>query len=161
MTEHVHVHEILIDRSVDDVYAYVTQPWRWHEWHPASESASRSQGALETGVRFDEVASMKPFPMLPLRIRSQLQWTVLKTRAPNMVELKGRSKLIDVHVRYEIDGVDMARFRRVFRFQVKGWLRHIEAYFLPARMHKQSVAAIFNLRRVLEAQPQQGGGAAK
>ncbi len=161
MTEHVHVHEILIDRSVADVYAYVTQPWRWHEWHPASESASSSQGALATGVRFDEVASMKPFPMLPLRIRSQLQWIVLKTRVPNMVELKGRSKMIDVHVRYEIDGVDMTRFRRVFRFEVKGWLRHVEAYFLPARMHKQSVAAILNLRRVLEAQPRQDGSAVK
>lgn len=150
MTEHVHINEILIDRSVDDVYAYVTQPWRWHEWHPASESATCAPGALVHGTHFDEVASMKPFPLLPIRMRSHLHWTVLKTSAPNMVELKGKSTMIDVHVRYEIERLGQTRFRRVFRFRVKGWLRHIEGYFLPARMQSQSIVAIENLKRVLE-----------
>ncbi len=152
MSEHIHINEILIDRSVEDVYAYVTQPWRWHEWHPASESATREQGALAPGVQFDELASMKPFSPLPIRMRSHLHWTVLATQAPNIVELKGKSKIIDVHVRYEIDGGEQTRFRRVFRFQVKGWLRHVEGFFLPVRMLNQSMVAIGNLKRVLEAQ---------
>lgn len=153
MREHVHENEILIDRPVEAVHDYVSQPWRWHEWHPASQSAAGGHGGLAVGTEFDETVSMKPVPMLPLRIRSQMHWTVLESRPPHVLEMRATSKLIDVQVRYEIDDGSPTRFRRVFRFQVKGWLRHIEHYFLPARMRAQSLTALGNLKRVLEAQP--------
>jgi hypothetical protein len=151
MREHVHENEILIDRTVEAVHDYVSQPWRWHEWHPASESATDLVRGLAVGAQFSETVSMKPVPMLPIRIRSLLHWTVLESQSPNLLEMRATSKIIDVHVRYEIDRASTTRFRRVFRFQVKGWLRFVEHYFMPARMRAQSTIALANLKRVLEA----------
>lgn len=152
MREHVHENEILIDRPVDAVHRYMTQPWLWHEWHPASESATRVAGAFAQGAQFSETVSMKLVPMLPFRIRSHMRWTVLQSQSPHLVEMRATSKRIDVHVRYEFDGASTTRFRRVFRFQVKGWLRYVEHYFMPARMRAQSLVAMGNLKRVLEGQ---------
>lgn len=154
MREHVHDNEILIGRPVAAVHAYVSQPWRWHEWHPASESASELPAGLAAGARFSEAVSMKLVPMLPFRIRSQMHWTVLQSQAPHVLEMKATSKRIDVHVRYEIDGDYVTRFHRVFRFEVKGWLRFVEHWFMPARMRAQSVVALDNLKRALEGQAQ-------
>ena len=39
-------HSIHLAPPPDAVYAYVTQPWRWHEWHPNSRSASHSPEPL-------------------------------------------------------------------------------------------------------------------
>jgi hypothetical protein len=153
MREHVHENEILIDRPIEVVHGYVSQPWRWHEWHPASESAAPGHHPLQAGTQFDEVASMQPLAMLPIRMRSHLHWTVLASAPPYLLEMRASSKRIDVHVCYEMDQQSMTRFRRVFRFRVKGWLRFVEHYFLPARMRAQSVLALDNLKRVLEAQP--------
>lgn len=158
MREHVHENEIQIARSAEQVYAYVSQPWRWHEWHPASESAAPEHRPLAAGDQFSEHASMQPVALLPIRIRSQLRWTVLESRAPNLLEMRATSARIDVHVRYEIEGGSGTRFRRVFRFRVKGWLRFVERFFLPARMRAQSVTALENLKRVLEAQAPQPEG---
>ena len=149
MREHLHDNDILIERSAEAVHDYVAQPWRWHEWHPASESAEGASG-LTVGAHFDEVASMKPVAMWPMRIRSHLHWTVLESRPPNLLVLSATSNRIDVHLRYEIVAGATTRFRRVFRFQVKGWLRFIAPLFLPARMRAQSRTALANLKRVLE-----------
>ena len=150
MREHVHENDILIARPVEAVHGYVTQPWRWHEWHPASESATDVPPVLAPGGQFSETVSMKLVPMLPFRIRSHMRWTVLQAQAPHMLEMRATSKRIDVHVRYQIDGDGVTRFHRVFRFQVKGWLRFVEHWFMPARMRAQSVVALENLKRVLE-----------
>ena len=34
-----------IARSPQQVFDYVTQPWRWHEWHPSSRSARAQPSA--------------------------------------------------------------------------------------------------------------------
>ena len=160
MRDYLHVNDILIERSAEAVHDYVAQPWRWHEWHPASESATQGQRALSVGAQFDETASMQAMPPLPLRIRSQLHWTVLESTPPTLLALRATSNRIDVQVRYEIERGAQTRFRRVFHFQVKGPLRWIAPLFLPARMRAQSIIALDNLKRVLEAQqPVQGGQA--
>jgi hypothetical protein len=152
MREHIHENEVLIGRPVEAVHGYVTRPGLWHEWHPASESACDVPPALTEGGQFSETVSMKLLPWLPFRIRSHMRWTVVLSHAPHVLEMKATSKRIDVHVRYEIEGDYVTRFRRVFRFQVKGWLRHVEHLFMPERMRAQSVVALDNLKRVLEGQ---------
>ena len=152
MREHVHENEVLIDRSAEAVHGYVSQPWRWHEWHPASESATQAPAGLSAGAQFNEVVSMKPLAMLPIRVRLHLHWTVLESAPPHVLEMRATSNIIDVHVRYEIERVSLTRFHRVFRFQVKGWLRFVAHYFMPARMRAQSIIALSNLKRVLEGQ---------
>lgn len=154
MREHRLVNEIHIRRAQHDVFRYVTQPWRWHEWHPASESATERPHELKVGDRFEEIVSMRPFGFLPLRMRRQLKWTVFASQAPHAWEAHGASSTIDVRARYELDVQDGTIFRRTFHYQVKGWLRWIERYFVLARMQQQSLVALANLKRALESQPQ-------
>ena len=47
--------ERFIKAPTDAVYDYVTQPDRWHEWHPTSLSADTgTTGSLPAGARFTE-----------------------------------------------------------------------------------------------------------
>ncbi len=146
------VNDIHIHRPQQEIFSYVTQPWRWHEWHPASESATASHTVLRVGDGFDEVVSMRPFALLPLRMRQHLRWTVVQSQAPHMWEVQGTSSTIDVRVRYELDATQGTLFRRTFHFTVKGWMRHIGRSFVLPRMAKQSEIALQNLKHTLETQ---------
>ena len=151
MQEHRLENEVLIHRPPEEVFRYVTQPWRWHEWHPASECATPSARELVVGDRFEETVSMRPFGWLPLRIRRQLRWTVVQSQAPHLWEVHGSSATIDVCARYELDPAQGTRFRRTFHYAVKGPLRAIDHRFVLPRMRQQSVLALENLKRALEA----------
>ncbi len=146
------VNDIHIHRPHREVYRYVTQPWRWHEWHPASESATASHKELRVGDTFEEMVSMRPFGMLPLRMRRHLRWTVVQSQAPVMWEVHGTSPTIDVRVRYELDAAQETLFRRTFHFTVKGWMRHVGRSFVLPRMARQSAIALENLKLTLESQ---------
>lgn len=152
MREHRLVNEIHIHRTPHEVFRYVTQPWRWHEWHPASQSANESAQELKVGDSFEETVSMQPFGFLPLRMRRQLRWTVFDSQAPHAWEAHGSSSTIDVRARYELNPSNGTLFRRTFHYQVKGWLRWVERFFVLARMQQQSVLALANLKRAMEAQ---------
>lgn len=152
MQEHRLENEVMIHRPPREVFRYVTQPWRWHEWHPASESATPSTWELGVGDSFDEIVSMRPFGWVPIRMRRQLRWTVIHSEAPKLWEVHGTSRTIDVRVRYEIDPVGGTRFRRTFHYAVKGWMRFIERRFVLPRMRMQSVVALQNLKNALETQ---------
>jgi uncharacterized protein YndB with AHSA1/START domain len=152
MQEHRLENEVLIHRPQEEVFRYVTQPWRWHEWHPASECATPSARDLVVGDSFEETVSMRPFGWVPIRMRRQLRWTVLQSQAPHLWEVHGTSPTIDVRVLYEMDPLQGTRFRRTFHYAVKGWLGLIERRFVLPRMQRQSVIALQNLKRALEAQ---------
>ncbi|PXX73109.1 Polyketide cyclase / dehydrase and lipid transport [Pseudomonas sp. LAMO17WK12:I10] len=52
-------HELYIDAPIDTVYYYVTQPDRWHEWHPASLRADTGlAGSLPAGHRFSKTIDL-------------------------------------------------------------------------------------------------------
>jgi len=152
MQAHRLENEVHIQRPPETVFRYVTQPWLWHEWHPASESAVGSANPLKVGDHFDESVSMQPFGWFPIRIRRQLRWTVVESQEPHLWEVHGTSPTIDVRARYELDPVDGTRFRRTFHYRVKGPLRVIDRGFVLPRMQQQSVVALQNLQRALEAQ---------
>ncbi len=152
MQEFKLVNDIHIHRPQQEIFEYVTQPWRWHEWHPASESAKADHTDLSVGDNFDEVVSMRPFALLPIRMRRHLRWTVMAEQAPHMWEVHGTSPTIDVKVRYELHAVNGTQFRRTFHFTVKNWMRHIAKSFVLPRMEKQSGIAMENLKAALESQ---------
>jgi uncharacterized protein YndB with AHSA1/START domain len=143
--------EIQITRPAAEVFDYVTQPCRWHEWHPASEGATADLGQLQVGKTFDEIVSMKPFGLLPIRLRRQLHWTVTAARPQHSVTLEGKSKTIDVRVQYALEGGELTRFHRTFHYRVKGWLGIFDALFVLPRMRAQSATALANLKRRLES----------
>lgn len=64
--------ERYIQAPIEDVYEYVTQPDRWHEWHPASLSADTgTRGSLPVGHRFTEIIDLLGVRM-PLSYRVQI-----------------------------------------------------------------------------------------
>ena len=55
MITRVMENSIVIACPAEQVFAYVTQPWRWHEWHPASLSADTGTAKpLKKGDKFSE-----------------------------------------------------------------------------------------------------------
>jgi uncharacterized protein YndB with AHSA1/START domain len=66
-------HTIEISRPPAVVYGYVTRPWRWHEWHPASRSATPSNHALAVGDTFEEEIELTPLTPPPPRLRRLLE----------------------------------------------------------------------------------------
>ncbi|KAF1030552.1 MAG: hypothetical protein GAK37_01265 [Pseudomonas sp.] len=51
--------ERFIQAPIETVYDYVTQPDRWHEWHPTSLGADTgTQGSLPCGHRFSETIDL-------------------------------------------------------------------------------------------------------
>ena len=60
-------HSIDIARSPAEVYAFITQPWHWHHWHPSSRSAKALVSELAVGDSFDEEIVVQPLAPLPPR----------------------------------------------------------------------------------------------
>lgn len=42
--------EIEINCQAEKLFNYVTEPWRWHEWHPDSKGARADKQALSAGA---------------------------------------------------------------------------------------------------------------
>ena len=145
--------EVVIGRPPEAVFDYVSQPWRWHEWHPGSRSAQRLEGSLTAGRRFREVAAVRPVAFLPLALRSELSYVVVEHARPRAWEVRGTSPRIDLSIRYELAEDGGTRVRRVFRYDVKGVAALIEPVLLRARMRAQSRVALLRLKRRLESEP--------
>jgi hypothetical protein len=64
--------ERYIRAPIEDVYDYVTQPDRWHEWHPTSLSAVTGiSGSLPAGHRFTETIDLLGI-CIPMSYRVQV-----------------------------------------------------------------------------------------
>src|SRR3954465_11305895 len=96
MREHRLENVIHIQRPPQEVVNYVTQPWLWDGWHPASESATSSDRVLKQDGSFEEIVSMAPLGLIPLRIRRKMHWTVLQVDAPRSIELRETKRIIEV-----------------------------------------------------------------
>ncbi len=150
MRERTIENQVRIAVPAQQAFAYVTRPERWHEWHPASEGATVAAASLHAGATFSEAVGMRPFGLLPIRMRRRLDWTVTAMHAPNFVSMQGQSTTIDVRLAYRIDGGEITTFHRTFHYTIKGWLGVFDALFVLPRMRKQSALALANLKRRLE-----------
>ncbi|MFO0945779.1 MAG: SRPBCC family protein [Planctomycetota bacterium] len=142
--------EIHIAREPAAVFAYVTVPSRWHEWHPASERASEQDRPLIQGDTFTESASLRPLYPLPIVLRCQLKYKVTACSPPYLWEVLGESDAIEVRIRYELAEGRETHFRRRLTYRVKGWLRILEPILVRPKMRRQSAQALQNLKHQLE-----------
>ena len=71
--------ERFIQAPIDAVYSYVTQPDRWHEWHPTSLSADVTTGSLSAGTRFTEMIDL-------LGVRVPMSHRVQTARPPGRIQ---------------------------------------------------------------------------
>jgi uncharacterized protein YndB with AHSA1/START domain len=130
------------------VYDYVTRPWRWHEWHPASRWASARDRPLEVGDTFDEDIELRPIP--GLRLRRRMTYRVHAAERPRLWEVRGDTADGRVGIRYEFrPHGGGTRFIRTLSYRTHG-LTTLLLPFLKPRMAAQSRVALQQLARRLE-----------
>lgn len=149
--ERVIENQILIARTPQQVYGYVTQPWRWHEWHPSSQSAQADADTMIAGARFEEMISLQPLSPLPLTIKRHTRYQVVQAEPGVCWEVRGETSGGELSIRYELaSDPHGTRFFRRLRYQVRGLMRIVDPLLYP-RMQALSSVALNNLRQKLES----------
>lgn len=149
----------IIQNSIDiacppaRLYAYVTQPWLWHEWHPSSQSAQASVPVLKPGDTFDETIVLQPLAPLPLKMRRATRYTVLDAQPATLWRVEGKMKDGWLQIRYEFaPSATGTRFTRTLTYSATG----PSALLLPllrGQMKAISLLALANLKAKLESAP--------
>jgi hypothetical protein len=143
-------HEIDIDCTPEQVYNYVTQPWRWREWHPDSRGAHAAKEVLMAGDEFDETIAVKPLAPLPITLVRHPHYVVREAVPSSRWAVEGQFSDGWVSFKYEIEPRGQgARFKRTLEFEVRGVMR----FLVPLVTRKQrgkSLVALAALKRRLE-----------
>jgi hypothetical protein len=145
-------HTIEIARTPRAVYDYVTQPWRWHEWHPSSRAARASTDRLQAGDEFDEQITLRPLAPWPPTLHRQTHYRVLEAQPGLHWEAAGRMRDGWLQLRYDFAAAATGtRFTRTLRYGAQG----ASKLLLPLLRRRQadlSQLALANLKRRLESQ---------
>jgi uncharacterized protein YndB with AHSA1/START domain len=135
--------ERFIKAPIDRVYDYVTQPDRWHEWHPTSLSADTgTTGSLPMGTRFTEVIDL-------LGIRVSMSYRVQIARRPSEFKTVFTSLAVDGSIHYFLlphQGGTL--FKRVLTYETE-----LQLATLHDRMIELSTLALDQLKHRLENTP--------
>jgi hypothetical protein len=152
MSETVLQHSIVIASAPRAVYDYVTQPWRWHEWHPSSRSARAAVERLAVGDTFEEEIALQPLAPLPPTLHRQTHYRVLEAMPGERWEVEGAMRDGWLRLRYELvpDGAG-TRFTRTLRYGAQGMSR-LWLPLLRSRQARVSGQALDNLKSRLEAE---------
>ena len=147
-------HTIEIACAPARLYDYVTQPWRWHEWHPSSRSAQASVQVLHVGDEFDEVVALQPLSPLPWTLRRATHYRVLAATPSICWEAEGRMRDGWLRLRYEFAAIGGgSRFRRTLSYDASGLSRMLLP-LLRRRTAELSLIAMTNLaRRMQQVEP--------
>ena len=138
--------------SVPALYAYVSQPWRWHEWHPSSRSARAAVDTLKAGDTFDEVIELQPLAPLPLKLRRETHYEVLLAEPERAFEVRGQMRDGWLTIRYDFEAIPTGtRFHRRLSFDACGPSRLLLPLLRP-RQEALSRLALDNLKRRMEAE---------
>ncbi|TJY62276.1 SRPBCC family protein [Sinimarinibacterium sp. CAU 1509] len=133
------------------IYAYVTQPWLWHEWHPNSKSAKSSSSTLATGDTFDEVIELQPLSPLPFTLKRQTRYRVIAADPPRHWRVEGKMSGGWLQIDYVFKPSECGvSFTRTLTYETRGFNR-LMAPLLRPRMRKMSLLALSNLKAKLEA----------
>ena len=139
-----------INRPPGEVYDYVTRPWAWHEWHPASRSAENAGRKLSVGDTFREIIELQPLSPLPLRMRRETEYRVVEAVRPSAWEVHGDTGDGWLRIRYELCAIgDATTFTRKLTFGARG-LSRLLMPLLKRRISAQSELALANLKTRLE-----------
>jgi hypothetical protein len=143
--------EIEIAVSTEDLFNYVTQPWKWREWHPSSKSAKAAHSFLATGDEFVEVIEVQPLAPLPPRMARTTSYTVIESVPFHTWKVEGRMKDGWLRIRYDFEAQDeLTLFTRALSFDISG-INRILKPLLKSKIEKISVVALQNLKQIVEA----------
>ena len=131
--------ERFIQAPIDAVYSYVTQPDRWHEWHPTSLSADVTTGSLSAGTRFTEMIDL-------LGVRVPMSYRVQIARPPEEFKAVFTSLAVDGSIHYSLQACrDGTLFKRVLTYETE-----LQLAGLHERMAQLSTIALEQLKQRLE-----------
>ena len=135
--------ERFINAPLETVYDYVTQPDRWHEWHPTSLGAETgTSGSLGAGSRFTEMIDL-------LGVRVPMSYRVQIARRPDEFKCVFTSLAVDGSIHYFLQPFrDGALFKRVLTYETE-----LQLATLHERMHELSAIALDRLKQRLEHPP--------
>ncbi|MFL1501106.1 SRPBCC family protein [Pseudomonas sp. O64] len=132
--------ERFIQAPIEVVYDYVTQPDRWHEWHPTSLSADTgTTGSLPVGTRFTEVIDL-------LGVRVPMSYRVQIARRPSEFKTVFTSLAVDGSIEYFLQAHRGGTlFKRVLTYETE-----LQLATLHERMAELSAIALDQLKQRLE-----------
>ncbi|ROM54505.1 SRPBCC family protein [Pseudomonas rhodesiae] len=135
--------ERFINAPLETVYDYVTQPDRWHEWHPTSLGAETgTSGSLGAGSRFTEMIDL-------LGVRVPMSYRVQIARRPDEFKCVFTSLAVDGSIHYFLQPFrDGTLFKRVLTYETE-----LQLATLHERMHELSAIAMDRLKQRLEHPP--------
>ncbi|MBI6563583.1 SRPBCC family protein [Pseudomonas synxantha] len=133
--------ERFIQAPIDSVYAYVTQPDRWHEWHPTSLNADTgTTGSVQVGARFTETIDL-------LGIRVPMSYRVQIARCPNEFRAVFTSLAVDGAIHYFLQPHrNGTLFKRVLTYETE-----LQLATLHENIAKLSAIALDQLKCRLES----------
>jgi len=142
LDEHI-INELYIKAGIDQVYDYVTQPERWHEWQPTAISANTNHpGSLPQGQRFTGVIDL-------LGVQVHFNCRVITALPPREFKAVFSSIAMDGTLHYQLQTRGNATlFKRTLHYTSDLHLSGIHS-----RLVEQSNQALHNLRHKLEIPP--------
>lgn len=136
-------HEARLPRAPAEVFALVTNPSRWHEWHPNTRDVDASADhSLAEGETVIERIRVGPF-------RGAVTWRVTSAEpARRWVLLGDAGRGFQAELEYRLAPHDAGTlFRRRVRMQWPWWFLFGGA--ATRTMARDATAALANLQRVL------------
>ena len=139
-------HTVDINCPPAELYAYLSQPWLWHEWHPNSLAAKANTDNLKVGDHFEEQIALQPFSPLPITLRRATRYQVLQAKPAELWEVRGQMRDGWLQIRYEFARQgNGTRFTRSLNYSASG-LSRLLMPLLRGRMQKMSAIALANLQ---------------
>ncbi|WP_447595425.1 SRPBCC family protein [Aquipseudomonas campi] len=137
------VNEQFFAADIADVYDYVTQPDRWHEWHPVSLGAETGTvGTLPNGHKFKE--RIKLFGQ-----EVEMNYEVVIASPPNEFKTVFTSPMIDGSIHYQlVKQGNGTVFKRTLDYSLDKYIQQ-----LKSGMVKMSDIALNNLKNKVESHP--------
>jgi len=132
--------EVYIEVDIETVYAYITQPDRWHEWHPTSVSADTGiRGPLPKDHRFTGVIDL-------LGLRIEMNYRVVIANPPAEFKAAFTSSVVDGCIHYSLHRAGPGtRLTRSLQY-----ITELNLGGLQARLVELSTQATNNLKQLLE-----------
>ena len=134
-------HHVDIPRAPEQVFAYVSSPTRWHEWHPYHVAITGPEGSLPTGTCFDYVGGRA----------GHLSWEVIDVLPGQRWQARARGKFgLTMQVTYTCAGNDQqTRFTRTLEYRFEHWVGRIaNRLFARNGIERDSVALLHKLGEV-------------
>jgi uncharacterized membrane protein len=140
-------HELVIERPLDEVFAYVTDPANVPRWQSGVLSTTKtSEEPMRAGVRWREVRTF-----LGRRVEGTLEAT--EYEPGRLFAVKSVSGTVAIQVRHLFEPFDGGTRIRVLAEGSPGRLRRLGGRFVRRAAERQLKGDFARLKRLLEERP--------